>query len=56
MTKIDSWPLWIQQIVVIPQAAVMLWLFVRSPKTTKGWYFAFGFFAWMIFFYFFFLR
>jgi hypothetical protein len=56
MTKIESWPLWLQQLVVIPHAAVLFWLLLRNPKTRRGWYFVYGFMAYMAVVYYFFLR
>ena len=56
MTKIESWPLWLQQLVVIPHAVVLLWLLFRNPKTRNAWYFAYGFIEYMAVVYYFFLR
>jgi len=56
MTKIQNWPLWLQQLVEIPHIPIMVWLLVRTSKTRKGWYFAYGFMVYMVIFGFVFMR
>lgn len=56
MTKFQSWPLWVQQLVVIPHIPIIVWLLIRTPKTKKASYFAFGFIVYMVVFYFIFIH
>ena len=56
MTKFESWPQWLQQLVIIPHMPILVWLMVTQPKTKRGWYFAYGFIAYMVVFYLLFWR
>ena len=45
MLSFDHWPLWLQLVFGIPNAVIMTWLMVTTPKTDKGRYFAYGYLA-----------
>lgn len=52
ITKFEDWPLWVQVLVGIPHAilgGVLVW--VWTPKSNKGWYWAVGLFAYLCLFY-----
>ncbi len=57
ITKFEDWPLWVQVLVGAPHAilaGVLVW--VWTPKSNKGWYWAVGLFAYLCLFYLIFVR
>lgn len=54
--KIDSWPLWLQVIVVLPHAATVMGLLIWNPKTTKQWIYGLLASAYLFGFYWIFIR
>ncbi len=40
MIKIEDWPMWLQWLVAVPNAVILVSLMIWYPKTRKGWYVA----------------
>ena len=57
MTKFADWPLWLQVLVGVPHAllgGILVW--VWTPKSNRGWYWAVGLFVYLCLFYMVFVR